>query len=77
MQFKVRCSSGDTLELSQITPFQGELKYRNQQDVDRIKKSIMKYGFSFPFFVWEHNGFNYVLDGHGRRIALESLQKMV
>jgi len=27
-----------------------------------IKTSIKKYGFSFPFFVWQNGGKNWILD---------------
>ncbi len=70
---KIKCDVKDTLQLSQLTEFQGGLKQREDADFAKIEKSIRKHGFSFPFFVWKHDGINHVLDGHGRLGALNRL----
>jgi len=49
------------------------LKERTDEDYEKIKNSIVKFGFSFPFFCWQNNGVNNILDGHGR---LETLKRM-
>ncbi|WP_288958955.1 DNA methyltransferase [uncultured Treponema sp.] len=67
---EIRCSTNDTLNLSEITEFQGNLKERDSTDYEKIERSIRKHGFSFPFFIWRHDGVNHCLDGHyweGRR----------
>ena len=79
MSIVINCTGSDTIELHQLTEFQGELKERSAGDIDKIIKSIRKHGFSFPFFVWAHAGengnyINHVLDGHGRLEALKKLQ---
>lgn len=63
---KIKCEANDTLELEQITEFQGGLKVRDNTDYEKIEKSIRKHGFSFPFFIWKKGKINYCLDGHGR-----------
>ncbi len=73
---KVSCECKDFLKFSELTDFQGELKKRNDDDIDKIVRSIKKYGFSFPFFVWKHDGINHVLDGHGRLSALRKLDEL-
>lgn len=70
---KIKCETKDTLELYQLTEFQGSLKERENADYEKIERSIIKHGFSFPFFVWEHDGINHVLDGHGRIGALNRM----
>lgn len=75
----INCTGSDTIELHQLTEFQGELKERSAGDIEKIIKSIRKHGFSFPFFIWAHAGengnyINHVLDGHGRLEALKKLQ---
>ena len=75
MKVDITCNTGDFLELGQLTKFQGKLKFRDEQDIDKVKKSILKYGFSFPFFVWKNKNWNYILDGHGRELALSELKK--
>lgn len=71
---KIKCEANDTLELEQITEFQGGLKVRDNTDYEKIEKSIRKHGFSFPFFIWKKGKINYCLDGHGR---IGALQRMV
>lgn len=75
---EINCTGSDTIELHQLTEFQGELKERSAGDIEKIIKSIRKHGFSFPFFVWAHAGengnyINHVLDGHGRLMALKQM----
>lgn len=70
---KITCESKTKLSLLELSDFQGELKYRDKIDIDKVAKSILKYGFSFPFFVWRSGTKNYILDGHGRKLALKKL----
>lgn len=72
---KITCRGADSLPLDAIEEFQGNLKKRSKKDIDLIIKSIEKYGFSFPFFVWNGSGHNYCLDGHGRIQALCEMRK--
>ena len=69
----INCTGSDTIQLHELTEFQGELKERSAGDVEKIIKSIKKHGFSFPFFVWKNDGKNNVLDGHGRLLALKQM----
>lgn len=71
---KITCETKDKLELSELTDFQGELKHRTKEDVQKIITSIEKFGFATPFFVWSHDGINHVLDGHGRLLALRKMK---
>ena len=73
MKIEINCTGSDTIQLHELTEFQGELKERSAGDVEKIIKSIKKHGFSFPFFVWKNDGKNNVIDGHGR---LKALQRM-
>ena len=70
---KIKCKTEDTLPISEITEFQGNLKERDDTDYDKIVRSIKKHGFSFPFFIWKKGKINYCLDGHGRIGALQRL----
>ena len=70
----IKCDTKDTLNIAEMTELQGNLKARNDVDYDKIKLSIIKYGFSFPFFVWKSDK-NYILDGHGRFETLCRMQK--
>ena len=71
----IKCETSEKLELAELTELQGGLKERTDIDYDKIKLSIIKYGFSFPLFVWKSGKTNYLLDGHGRFATLCKMQK--
>lgn len=73
---KINCETKDFIKFEDLTEFQGNLKERTDEDINKIVKSIKKYGFSFPFFVWKQGEINYLLDGHGRYKALEKLDSL-
>lgn len=74
-QIRIECRAIDSLPLDVLEEFQGNLKKRSKADIQKIITSIEKYGFSFPFFVWNGTGHNYVLDGHGRLLALAEMRR--
>lgn len=71
---KIKCDAEQTLDLSQITDFQGALKERTNDDMAKIKRSILKHGIAFPLFIWRSGKINYCLDGHCRTRALREMQ---
>jgi len=73
-KIRISCKVSDFLPLDTIEEFQGHLKKRTKKEVDQIITSILKFGFSFPFFVWKHNDHNWCLDGHGRILALREMK---
>ena len=46
----IKCDTKDTLNIAEMTELQGTLKHREDVDYDKIKLSMIKFGFSFPFF---------------------------
>jgi DNA modification methylase len=58
-----------------MTVMQGGLKARDDSDYEKIKKSILTYSFSFPFFIWKSGKTNYLIDGTGRFNCLLKMQK--
>jgi hypothetical protein len=74
MEIQVQDCGTGFLDYHEMKEFQGNFKARTEQDIEDVKKSIIKYGFSFPMFVWENGGNYYVLDGHGRLAALRSFE---
>jgi len=72
---RIECESGSTIDYRNLTELQGNLKTRNERDIERMARSILDYGFSFPFFVWQSGKRNYVMDGHGRLSALQALEE--
>ena len=75
IKINIACKGADILPLDAIEEFQGNLKKRSKKDIDKIIRSIVEYGFSFPFYVWNGTGHNYCLDGHGRILALAEMRK--
>ena len=49
----IKCETKDYLKLEDMTVMQDNLKERNDTDYEKIKKSILTYSFSFPFFIWK------------------------
>ena len=63
---QIRCKAAVNLDLDQLTPMQGDLKELSQSSFNKLKQSILHHGITFPFFVWQHDGKNYILDGTQR-----------
>ena len=67
---KVTCKGAARLSLDKIISFQGDLKSLSDEDAEKLKRSIIRYGISFPFYVWKQNGKSHCLDGHQRQRVL-------
>jgi len=74
-QIKIACRGAESLPIEAIQELQGNLKKRSKKDIELIITSIHRFGFSFPFFVWQSEGKNLCLDGHGRLQALAELRR--
>ena len=73
---QIACETKDTLKLEDMTVMQGGLKIRDEADYEKIKKSILQYKFSFPFFLYkDKKGTNWLIDGTGRYSTLSQMQK--
>jgi DNA modification methylase len=70
----IKCDCKDFLKLEDMTVMQGGLKARDDSDYEKIKKSILTYSFSFPFFIWKSGKTNYLIDGTGRFNCLLKMQ---
>ena len=71
----IKCDCKDFLKLEDMTVMQGGLKERTDTDYEKIKKSILTYSFSFPFFIWKSGKTNYLIDGTGRHSCLLRMQE--
>ncbi len=61
-EIPIRCQGTNYLDISELQNFQGNLKELKESEFKKLKKSIDKYGFRFPVFVWN----KFILDGHQR-----------
>lgn len=70
---EIKCSTKDSVKLTDVVPFQGNLKKRTESDIKTLKESLLREGLLMPFAVWDHDGKKFLLDGHGRKEALVQL----
>lgn len=70
---EIKCTTKDTIKLTECVPFQGNLKKRTSQDIAELKDSLLREGLLMPFAVWDHDDKKFLLDGHGRKEALVQL----
>lgn len=70
---EIKCTTKDTIKLTECVPFQGNLKKRTPQDIAELKDSLLREGLLMPFAVWDHDDKKFLLDGHGRKEALVQL----
>lgn len=69
MKIPITCKVTEYETLERIQTFQGNLKSTDKQRIEKIKASVLKYGFSFPVFIWGLK----ILDGHQRLTAIKEL----
>ena len=62
----IRCTAAINLNLTDLLPLQGDLKELSKQSFEKLKRSILKHGITFPFFIWQEDKTNYILDGTQR-----------
>ena len=63
------------MALEDLTEIQAELKTLSTASYEKLKKSILRHGITFPIFCWQSNGFNAVLDGTQRSRVLTKLKE--
>jgi hypothetical protein len=72
---RISCKAAISIDLGDLQPLQGNLKELSHRNFEKLKRSILHHGISFPFFIWQHGGINYVLDGHQRDRVLRKMQE--
>lgn len=68
-KIKITCDAANAMPIDDLEAFQGKLKSISEVEFEKLKSAILKYGFSFPVFVWRKN----ILDGHQRVQAVKRL----
>ncbi len=62
-----------TAPMSELSATQGDLKFLNKENYDKLKRNIEKHGFDIPVTVWiDSQGEKWLLDGHQRKHVLET-----
>jgi hypothetical protein len=70
---KINCKAAIEIALEDLTPLQGELKELTDANFEKLKRSILKHGVTFPFFVWQQQETNFILDGSQRDRVLNKM----
>lgn len=65
----IACAGSGSMPVAEFQEMQGDLKTISKENLDKLKKRIVKYGFDAPIYVWGQ----YILDGHQRLSAIMSL----
>lgn len=72
---KIKCQGASMLPVDAILDFQKNLKKRTKKALLKLITVIFRQGFIAPFFVWDNNADFYLLDGHGRLDALQTIRE--
>jgi ParB-like chromosome segregation protein Spo0J len=75
LSIRIACEGARKLPISSLKEFQGDLKSLSVDNFERLKNEIIERGFSAPFFVWQNDQTNYLLDGHQRFRTLKAMAK--
>jgi len=70
----ITCDGQVYLGMDELVELQGELKSLSDEAYSRLKRSVLRFGFSFPVFYVELDGKNYILDAHQR---IRTLKRMM
>lgn len=72
---KVTCQGAATLRLEELTDIQKDLKTLSAKNYEKLNKSILKHGITYPLFVWRDGERNCTLDGNQRVRVLTKMQE--
>lgn len=71
----VRCKAAERISIEKLTKFQGNLKTLSDKNRYKLLKSICLKGFIAPFFIWQKDGINNLIDGTQRLTTLNYMKE--
>ena len=71
---KIMCTSAMLVPKEKLVPFQGDLVFSTEDEIEALKHRIITKGFDSPIKAWENDGKYHILDGHRRKIVLNRLE---
>ena len=74
-KIEIKCDAKNYIELSKFKELQGNLKDLTETNYNKLKESILKYGFISPFFAWFDGKVYWIIDAHQRYRVLTNLEK--
>jgi hypothetical protein len=70
-KIKIACTGAMLIDVSELVPMQGDLKDLSEENYEKLKKDIIKLGFSEPISAWKNNEGQWcLLNGHQRTRVL-------
>lgn len=71
---RITCKGADTIDIEELTNFQGNLKTLSEESYHKLRRSIIDLGVSFPINVWKFRNKKYIIDAHQRIAALKKMR---
>jgi hypothetical protein len=72
----IACQGATTVGLDEVNDLQGNLKDLSEKNYVKLRNSMMKFGFSFPLFIWiDSEGKKWIIDAHQRVRTLRKMQQ--
>lgn len=73
-EIQIKCQGADALPIDTLVDFQGKLKKLTKKNAEKLSRSIEQ-EFIDPIKVWQHEGFNKIINGHQRLRVLCALRE--
>jgi DNA modification methylase len=71
----ITCQGASVMPLDDILDLQGDLKKLTKKNAQKLRESVLKYGFTAPVFIWrDQAGRAFCVDGHQRCKVLRGLR---
>jgi len=65
-KIEITCDAKEFFDIMEFTELQGSLKELSDDSYERLKASILEFGFAFPVLYCNIEEEKYIMDGHGR-----------
>lgn len=72
---RIECEAKENVPFEQFRDLQGDLKTLSEPDFNKLKESLLKFGFSFPIFCWKNKNVKWIIDAHQRLKVIKHLKE--
>lgn len=73
-KLKIMCTGSEFIDYKELKDLQGRLKSTDKNKIERLAKSLKKFGLVNPLQIWRDGKDNYCFDAHHRKKALKILE---
>jgi hypothetical protein len=74
VEISIKCQGAIDLDISELNPFQDDLKDLTNENAEKFKAELIHHGFSEPISVWRNQEKWFVLNGHQRLKTLSLMR---